>query len=114
MFFFAWVASIPAPFFPIAKCGDPMLPCVGWSALAKLEVEKRCFIKLVHLESLAFESIRLLQYASRADLLADRLAHYESVDGSSQIAAANGDMRTAFKVVKKLSGFSVRGPQVVR
>ena len=75
---------------------------------------KQSFVILSRLEDLAFQCIRLLQLASRGELQYDRLQHHESLAGPEEFAAVKGDMRTSFKVVKKIGGFTIRAPKIVR
>ena len=69
---------------------------------------------LLRLAALAYASIRWVQRPSRVDLATDKLIHYDDLAALAQVAASDGDMRTTFKVVKKLGGFTVRGPKVAR
>ena len=59
-------------------------------------------------------AINKLHHAAGLHVASDRSCYFENLAFSSQMSADNGDIRGIFGIVKKICGFRIRAPKVVK
>jgi len=113
VFFLGWASSVSTDF----RVGTPKHNLLGYRVASLSQAcmaHRRIWLFFVRLSARLHRGIGSLQHAGRLHVDEDRITHYDHLASSSQLCAARSDMRGAFGVVRKISGFNIRAPKVVK
>ena len=108
--FLSWAATLRQVFSPSRQEQVHL----GWAACSMTSGAYDTLVFANRAFAVLSRCVAQLHYASSLHVVDDRRRYFEQLSMSAQLAAHNGDIRGTFSVVRKLSGFRIRPPKVIK